>query len=83
MYLPFDAMEACLEGGLDRGVEMYLLLPHIMRGRDAGEISFYSQRVAGQRNERFSGKESGIFCRASGGWTGRQMCAGPQYVYLE
>lgn len=32
MYLPFDAMEACLEGGLDRGVEMYLSLPHIMRG---------------------------------------------------
>lgn len=33
MYLPFDAMEACLEGGLERGTEMYLSLPHIMRGK--------------------------------------------------
>ena len=33
MYLPFDAMEVCLEGGLERGMEMYLSLPHIMRGK--------------------------------------------------
>ena len=32
MYLPFDAMEVCLDEGVRRGMEMYLALPHIMRG---------------------------------------------------
>ena len=31
MYLNADAMEACLDEGVDRGIEMYLSLPHIMR----------------------------------------------------
>ena len=32
MYLNGDAMEACLDEGVSRGMEMYLSLPHIMRG---------------------------------------------------
>ena len=32
MYLNGDAMEACLDEGVHRGVEMYLSMPHIMRG---------------------------------------------------
>lgn len=32
MYLPFEAMDACLDDGVRRGMEMYLTLPHIMRG---------------------------------------------------
>lgn len=32
MYLPYNAMEQCLEDGLINGLEMYLMLPHIMRG---------------------------------------------------
>lgn len=32
MYLPFEAMEVCLDEGVRRGMEMYLTLPHIMRG---------------------------------------------------
>lgn len=32
MYLPFSVMEKCLEQGLERGLEMYLATPHIMRG---------------------------------------------------
>ena len=33
MYLPFSVMEKCLEQGLERGLEMYLATPHIMRGK--------------------------------------------------
>ena len=32
MYLNGDAMEDCLDAGVNRGMEMYLSLPHIMRG---------------------------------------------------
>lgn len=32
MYLPFRAMEELLEEGTERGLEMYLSLPHIVRG---------------------------------------------------
>ena len=32
MYLPFSAMKQCLKAGTDRGLEMYLALPHIIRG---------------------------------------------------
>ena len=32
LYLPYDAMEQCLEHGRKRGMEMYLMLPHITRG---------------------------------------------------
>lgn len=33
MYLPYSVMEECLEKGVDRGIEMYLSLPHIVRGK--------------------------------------------------
>lgn len=33
MYLPYSIMEKCLEKGINRGVEMYLTLPHIVRGK--------------------------------------------------
>lgn len=32
MYLPYESMEICLDEGLARGLEMYLSLPHIVRG---------------------------------------------------
>ena len=32
MYLPYQAMDACLDTGLEAGMEMYLSLPHIVRG---------------------------------------------------
>lgn len=38
MYLSADAMESCLEEGLSRGLEMYLALPHMVRGRIPGEL---------------------------------------------
>ncbi|MDD7220517.1 MAG: DUF3656 domain-containing protein, partial [Clostridia bacterium] len=33
MYLPFSAMETCLVPGLEKGLDMYLALPHMVRGR--------------------------------------------------
>lgn len=38
MYLNSDAMEACLDEGVRRGMEMYLSLPHIMRGKMPEEL---------------------------------------------
>lgn len=32
MYLPFFAMETCLLPGLEKGLDMYLALPHMVRG---------------------------------------------------
>jgi putative protease len=32
MYLPYEAMEVCLEAGIRQGLELYLALPHITRG---------------------------------------------------
>ena len=40
MYLNGDAMEACLDEGVRRGMGMYLLLPHIMRGEMPEKMNF-------------------------------------------
>ena len=40
MYLNGDAMEACLDEGVRRGMEMYLSLPHIMRGEMPEKLKF-------------------------------------------
>lgn len=39
MYLNGDAMEACLDEGVRLGMEMYLSLPHIMRGEIPEELN--------------------------------------------
>mgnify|MGYP002796323673 CR=1 FL=1 len=38
MYLNADAMEVCLDDCVSRGMEMYLSLPHIMRGEMPREL---------------------------------------------
>ncbi len=43
MYLNADAMEVCLDDCVSRGMEMYLSLPHIMRGEMPGSFSSGSE----------------------------------------
>lgn len=43
MYLPFDAMGACMEAGVQKRMELYLTLPHMTRGQAPG--GFFTQAL--------------------------------------
>ena len=61
MYLNGDAMEACLDEGVSRGMEMYLSLPHIMRGEVTGKI-----RILAQIDNWLDRGMTGFLCKKSG-----------------
>ncbi len=61
---------------ISRGMEMYLSLPHIIRGEMHRKLLTRMQRVAGERNDRISCKKSGDLCSAAKAGLAEKLCSG-------